>query len=185
MLPVNRVAQSEIIVFNLEELWDNRPIVTFDIAPYLIEGLVLQEKSFREAMKTLDWSAFKDKHVAISCSTDAIVPTWAYMLIASRLKDIAASTTLGTKEDVLREYFTRALEQVDWSRYEGKPVVIKGCGSAVVPDSAYVQATQKLQAVARKIMYGEPCSSVPIWRKPSTSSARPARTKKPAIPPLK
>ncbi len=167
---VNRVAQSDIVLFNLEELWDGRPVEVFDLAPYLLEGLVLVEKDFRQAMKELDWHAFAGKHVAITCSTEAIVPTWAYMLVAAKLRGIAASVVLGTEEDLLREYFVRALEKVDWERYRDKPVVIKGCGSPVVPHAAYVMATQKLQQVARKIMYGEPCSSVPIWRRPSTST---------------
>ncbi len=182
---VNRVAQSDIVVFNLEELWDGKPVEVFDIAPYLLEGLVLVEKDFRQAMKEMDGSAFADKHVAVTCTTDAIVPTWAYMLVASKLHGVAASVTLGTPEDVLREHFARALEHVDWETYRDRPVVIKGCGSPVVPHSAYVLATQKLQQVARKIMYGEPCSAVPIWRRPaeknkstSVQKVRPVRPPK-------
>lgn len=169
----NRVADSEIEVFNLEDLWDDRSVTEIDISEFLVEGLMLKEKEFREAVKEHDWSRYEDEHVALYCSTDAIVPTWGYMLIASKLYDAAASTTLGRAEEVRREYYVRALKNVDWSHYEGKPVVIKGCGSDLVPEMAYVQATQQLQAVARKLMYGEPCSSVPLWRRPRESTSTP------------
>lgn len=169
----NRVADSEIQVFNLADLWDDRPVTECDISDFLVEGLMLKEKEFRAAVKEHDWSQYEDEHVALYCSTDAIVPTWGYMLIASKLHDTAASTTFGRADDLRREYYTRALNDVDWSAYEDRPVVIKGCGSDVVPEMAYVRATQKLQDVARKLMYGEPCSSVPLWRRPEESKPKP------------
>jgi len=182
----NRVADSEIQVFNLADLWDDRPVTEVDISTFLVEGLMLKEKEFRQGVKEHDWSQFEDEHVALYCSTDAIVPTWGYMLIASKLRDVAASTTFGRAEDLRREYYVRALEDVDWSAYEDRPVVIKGCGSDVVPEMAYVHATQKLQAVARKLMYGEPCSSVPLWRRPKEESSPPdadaVGVKKPDLP---
>ena len=171
MEPVeNTVADSEIQVFNLADLWDDRPITEIDISTFLVEGLMLKEKAFRDDVKEHDWSQYEGEHVALYCSTDAIVPTWGYMLIASKLHDTAASTTFGRADDLRREYFIRALEQVDWSQYEDRPVVVKGCGDEAVPEMAYVQATQKLQEVARKLMYGEPCSSVPLWRRPKDES---------------
>jgi hypothetical protein len=137
-------------------------------------------------VKEYDWSEFDDVHVALYCSTDAIVPTWGYMLIASKLKDLAASTTFGRAADLRREYYVRALNDVDWTAYEDRPVVIKGCGSEVVPEMAYVLATQKLQDVARKLMYGEPCSSVPLWRRPQENTPDPnaesVGVKKPDLP---
>ncbi len=182
----NRVADSEIQVFNLADLWDDRPLTELDISTFLVEGLMLKEKEFRAAVDEHDWSQYEDEHVALYCSTDAIVPTWGYMLIASRLHGTAASTTLGRKDDVQREYYSRALADVDWSAYEDHPVVIKGCGSDVVPEMAYVRATQELQDVARKLMYGEPCSSVPLWRRPQNDNPKPdAETvgvKKPDLP---
>ena len=162
----NRVAQSDITVYNLDDLWDNRSVTELDIAPFLTEGLMLQEKPFRAAVKEHDWSQYADQHVAISCSTDAIVPTWGYMLLASKLEDVAASVAFGTADDLRRDHYVRALEDEDWSQFEGKPVVIKGCGGDTVPTVAYLLATQKLQGVARKLLYGEPCSSVPLWRQP-------------------
>lgn len=175
----NRVAESDIEVYNLEALWDGKPVVELDLAPFLLEGLVLREKPFRDAMKTHDWSRYDGHHVAVFCSTDAILPMWAPMLVATKLSGHAASVAHGRAADLVRDHFTRALDREDWSKYEGKPVVIKGCGSKLVPVSAYLTATQRLQGVARKLMFGEPCSSVPLWRKktpkPEGAAATPAR----------
>lgn len=172
---VNRVAESDIEVFDLESLWDGKPVTPFDLAPYLFNGFILKEKDFRQAMKTHDWPAYTDQHVAIHCSADAIIPTWAYMLVASKLKPYAASTGFGQREDVIRDHFNRALEHEDWSRFKDCIVVIKGCASNIVPTQAYMMATQQLQTVARKMMYGEPCSSVPLWRRPAPAR-KPAST---------
>jgi len=163
---VNRVAESDIEVYNLEALWDGGPVVAFDFAPFLVEGMVLREKVFREHVKAHDWTQYRDQHVAMHCSADAIVPTWAYMLLASKLTGIARSVACGHEADLVRDHFVRAIEAEDWSKYRDRIVVVKGCGSGVVPVDAYALATQKLQAVARKLMYGEPCSSVPLWRRP-------------------
>ena len=163
---VNKVAESDIEVFDLDALWDGNSVVTFDIAPFLFEGIILKEKDFRTSMKELDWAEYKSKHVAITCSEDAIIPTWAYMLVASKLEHIAQSVGFGEQSELVRDFYVRTLNMLDWSEYENKIVVIKGCSSKTVPMNAYLMATQKLQSVARKIMYGEPCSSVPLWRKP-------------------
>ena len=167
---VNRVAQSDLVVFNLEDLWDHRPVEEFDLAPFLFQEIVLREKDFRASMKAHDWARYADCHVAVFCSADAIIPTWAWMLVASKLEPVARSVALGRAEDLIRERFARTLESMDWSPYEGKPVVVKGCGSGVVPPAAYLLATTKLQQVAAKLMYGEPCSSVPLWRKPRNAA---------------
>ena len=182
----NRVAQSEIAVFNLEDLWDNRAVTEVDIAPFLTDGLMLQEKPFRNDVKAYDWSQHEDEHVAVFCSTDAIVPTWGYMLIAAKLEGVAASVAFGREADLLRDYYVRALEDHDFSDYDDRPVVIKGCGSDTVPEVAYLIATQKLQQHARKLMYGEPCSSVPLWRRPKetpdTPDAEAVGVTKPDLP---
>ena len=178
----NRVAESDIAVFNLDELWDGRSVAEVDLAPFLFKGLVLREKDFREAVKAHDWAQYEGQHVAVRCSTDAIVPTWAFMLVASKLEGLARSVGHGRPADLVRDHFVRALEAQDWSAYTDRIVVIKGCGSKVVPPNAYLLATQKLQGVARKLMYGEPCSSVPLWRRPKAQGAgRPAKAK-PALP---
>jgi hypothetical protein len=180
----NQVAQSEIAVYNLDELWDDAPVTEFDVSPFLVQGLMLKEKPFRNDVKAYDWSQHEGEHVAVYCSTDAIVPTWGYMLIASKLEGIAQSVSFGREDDLVRDYYVRKLEAEDWSEYEDRPVVIKGCGSDRVPEVAYLIATQKLQQVARKLMYGEPCSSVPLWRRPQETSSKPKATgvKKPDLP---
>ena len=162
---INKVANSPIEVFNLEELWDGRSVATFDVSPFLDRGLILREKPFREAVRNHDWSAFVGQHVAVSCSTDAIVPVWAYMLIATALEGTAASISFGSRDDLIRDRFAEALAAFDWGKYTDKIVVVKGCGSGIVPDAAYVTAVRRLQGVASKLMFGEPCSSVPLWRK--------------------
>ncbi len=178
----NRVAESAIEVFDLAGLWDGAQIDEIDLEPFLFKGLVLRERDFREHVKAYDWQQHAGHHIALFCSTDAIVPTWAWMLIGSKLEGVAASVTHGRRADVSREFYARALDQVDWSAYDDAIVVIKGCGSAVVPTSAYVKATQQLMRVARKLMYGEPCSSVPLWRKPK---AKPAMRTTAQVAPLK
>lgn len=183
---INRVAESAIEVYNLDALWDQREVAEVDISPFLFHGLVLREKLFREEVKAHDWAQYADQHVALYCTTDAIVPTWAYMLIAAKLNGRARSVAFGRAQDLIRDHFIRTLESEDWSAYEDRIVVIKGCGSKIVPDVAYMLATQKLQAVARKLMYGEPCSSVPLWRKPKAKKAptmaKPTGLAKPALP---
>ncbi|MDX1547842.1 MAG: DUF2480 family protein [Rhodothermales bacterium] len=185
---VNRVAESEIELYDLALLWDGAEIAELDLEPFLAEGLILREKEFRQQMKAYDWAQHAGVHVAVFCSTDAIVPVWAYMLVASKLHGVARSVAFGRRADLLREHFARALAAEDWSRFADRIVVVKGCGSAIVPESAYVDAMQRLQGVARKLMYGEPCSSVPLWRRPPEASAassapRPAAVAKPALPP--
>ena len=180
---INRVAESDIDVYDLAALWDGAGIAELDLEPFLVEGLILREKEFRQHVKAHAWDAYQGQHVAIFCSTDAIIPTWAYMLVASKLDGVARSVTHGRRADVLRDFYVRALDAEDWSRYQDRIVVVKGCGSQLVPPSAYIGAMHKLQGVARKLMYGEPCSSVPLWRKPKAAGApRPAATTKPALP---
>ena len=167
---VNRVAQSGIEVYNLESLWDGAPIRELDLAPFLEQGLVLREKPFRAHVAAHDWVAYDDAHVAVHCSTDALIPAWAYMLVATRLNG-ARSVGLGSRDDVIRDWFECALAREDWSQYSDRIVVVKGCGTGIVPLSAYMTAIQRLMPVARKVMYGEPCSSVPLWRKPKPNAS--------------
>lgn len=181
---VNKVAQSDIKVFNLESLWDGRDVVELDVAGWLFKQLVLKEKDFREHVRGHDWSQYDGKHFTVFCSTDAIIPTWAMMLVASRAQPFATSVSFGRKEDAIRDYFERALDRVDWSDYAGAPVVVKGCASKLVPPSAYVSATVRLQAEASKLMFGEPCSAVPLWRRKSDTQPKAGVGRKPAaLPP--
>ncbi|MDE2730170.1 MAG: DUF2480 family protein [Bacteroidota bacterium] len=160
---VNRVARSGIVVYDLEKLWDGSPVRVLDIAPFLDQGLLVREKLFRKRAGAFDWAQFEGAHVAVHCSTDALIPSWAWMLVISRLT-AAKSVELGSAEDVVRSWFAQALAKEEWFRFRGRIVVVKGCGAAIVPDSAYAGAMTRLMPVARKVMYGEPCSNIPIWR---------------------
>ena len=162
---VNRVARSGIEVYDLASLWDGRPVLEIDLASFLEGGLVLREKPFRAALSAHDWTAYADAHVGVHCSADAIVPTWAFMLVAARLHS-AGSVVRGRTAEVIRAFYSRTLAAEDWERFSGRIVVVKGCSDRVVPESAYVAAMRELMRVARKVMYGEPCSSVPLWRQP-------------------
>lgn len=161
----NKVADSGIQVLDLDDFRPKSPIVELDLEAFLAGGFVLREKRFRQDLKSHDWAPFDGAHVGVFCSTDAIVPTWAFMLVAARLDGIAVSVTAGRSGEIRSRLFREALTRFEWSVYRDRIVVIKGCGSGVVPESAYVEATSCLQRVARKIMYGEPCSTVPVWRK--------------------
>ena len=169
---VNRVAESAIETLDLAALAPPEP-AAFDLAPFLYRGLVLRERDFRQSLKETDWEPFRGQIVAVFCSADALVPTWAFMLVAARLDGVASDVVAGTPDQVRRDRLVAALDGHDWERYQGAPVVVKGCGNDLVPLDAFVQATRRLQGVASKIMYGEPCSSVPVWRRPA---ARPAAT---------
>lgn len=162
---VNRVSNSSLVVFDLEELYTEGERVQFDIKDLLFQGLILREKEYREFIKSHDWSQYTGKFVAITCSADAIVPTWAYMLLASVLQPVARLVIFGSLHDLEGELFKSALEKVDWDQYKEGKVVIKGCSKVEVPVSAYVEATTKLRAIASSIMFGEPCSTVPVFKK--------------------
>jgi hypothetical protein len=179
----NRVADA-IDVFDLAALWSEAGVDEIDLEAFLYRGLIVREREFRDAVKAYDWQQHAGRHVALFCSTDAVVPTWAWMLIGVKLQDVAASVTHGRTADARHIFFARALDRVDWSVYADRIVVIKGCGSSVVPTSAYVEATQRLMGVARKLMYGEPCSSVPLWRKPKAAPAGPTAARLSAVTPF-
>lgn len=162
----NKVAESGIQVVDLERFLPDEPVSGIDLADFMVGGFVLREKEFRSALKEKDWSGFEGHHVGVYCSTDAIVPTWAFMLVASYLDGVAASVTSSTPDAVSEGLLLERIDSADWSEFEDRIVVLKGCGTGKVTPSAYIKATSALQQVARKLMYGEPCSSVPIWRRP-------------------
>ena len=166
---VNKVAQSGIEVFDLAQFLPPAEVVPLDLADFLVERIVLREKIFRDTVAAHDWTRYQDRVVAVHCGEDALIPSWAWMLVVSRLHGVAASVTLGSPEDALREHFERALAAFDWERYRDGTVVVKGCGSGGVPESAYARAMMALMSVARKVMFGEPCSSVPLWRRREAS----------------
>ena len=162
----NKVLSSGLIVFNLEEELPAYQLDFIDLAQYLENGFVLREKMFRETLKTTDWTTYKDKHIAIHCSADAIVPTWAYMLIATYLQPIAATVLMGTKESLETAVIQQLLAKIDWSIYQDAKVVVKGCSKRILPPFVYVEVTNHLRPIAQSIMFGEPCSTVPLYKKP-------------------
>lgn len=162
---VNKVAQSGIISIDLEEFYPAGERILFDIKDLLFQELILKEKDFREFIKNEDWSKFKDKYVAITCSADAIVPTWAYMLLATQLEPFAKKVVFGNLEVLETALYDEILSKLNPNDYKDARVVIKGCGSLPVPIAAYVELTRILRPHVKSIMYGEPCSTVPLYKK--------------------
>ena len=165
---VNKVAESGLISFDLEEYYPRAPIKVFDLKEYLFMGLILKEKEFRAALQTTDWEQYTNANVAITCTADAIIPIWAYMLIASQLQPHAANVVFGDEKKLVSTLLLKNLEAVKGEEYTDKRVVVKGCGELTIPETAYVEITNKLRPFAKSIMYGEPCSTVPIYKKPQT-----------------
>ena len=163
---VNRVANSPIITFNLEDHYHPGERLVFDVAPLLFQGLILREKDFRQYVKEHDWSQYEGKNIALTCSADAIVPTWAYMLLATRLEPYANMVVFGDKALLEYSLFKEALSKVNLEDFADRPVVVKGCGDLPIPESAYVEITRLIRPYAKTIMYGEPCSTVPLYKKP-------------------
>ncbi len=163
---VNRVAESGIITINLEQYYPKNTILEIDIKDYLFQGLILKEKDFRTALKEIDWTQYRDNIVLVFCSTDAIIPVWAYMLLSSYLNPQAAQVFIGTREQFMDGHFAKHIESIDPTIYSEQRVVIKGCSDKPVPPSAYAYITARLQPYAQSIMYGEPCSTVPVFKRP-------------------
>lgn len=162
---INRVANSVLQVFDLEDYYPEGERMGVDISGWLWEGFVLREKEFRDALKNHDWEQYNGKYIALYCSTDAIVPAWAYMLITTYLQPVAKKIVQGKVEEINIQLYQDIINSLDVTEYEGKPVIIKGCSRKPVPQEAYVMATQKLMPVAKSIMFGEACSSVPLFKK--------------------
>lgn len=163
---VNRVANSGIITFNLEDYYAEGERVLYDIKDNLWQGLALKEKDFRDFVKNHDWSVYQDKFVALTCSVDAIIPTWAYMLLTTKLQAYAKKVVLGDLNALEGLLYEEALSKIKVEDYQDARVVIKGCSEKAVPASAYIRLTEMLMPYAKVIMYGEPCSTVPLWKKP-------------------
>ena len=162
---VNRVAASGLITLKLETFFPATELSTLDIKDYLFRELILREKDFREAMGQHDWEQYRDKVLLVYCSTDAIIPMWAYMLVASQASPFASDIFQGPPEAYYQAYFTRTLAALDVEQYRDQRIIIKGCSDKPVPAAAYVELTKRLRPLAKSIMYGEPCSTVPIYKK--------------------
>ncbi|TCK67953.1 uncharacterized protein DUF2480 [Winogradskyella wandonensis] len=165
---VNRVANSKLKVVDLEDFYPEGKRVSFDIKDWLWEGLVLREKEFRAYVNEHDWSQYKDAYVALYCSKDAIVPDWAYMLISIQLQDVAKLTVIGNLNQLESILYTDIISGLDLSEYKNAPIIIKGCSNKPVPANALVLLAQKLKPIAKSIMFGEACSSVPLYKKKVT-----------------
>jgi len=163
---VNKVAASVLEVFDLEDYYPEGPRTQIDIAQWLFEGILLREKPFREALKEHDWSQYKGHYVAVGCSTDAILPAWAMALVAVHAAPFAKKVVEGTLDDLDAALYRELLANIDYTPYKDKPLILKGCANKPVPASAYVDAIQHLQPVARSIMFGEACSAVPLYKRP-------------------
>jgi hypothetical protein len=162
---VNRVANSKLKVIDLEDFYPDGRRVLFDIKNWLLEGLVLREKDFRTHVKTHDWSQYKDCYVALYCSTDAVVPDWAYMLISLELQEYSRLTVFGSLEHLESILYASIISELDVSAYQDLPIIIKGCSHKPVPANALVLLAQKLKPIAKSIMFGEACSSVPLFKR--------------------
>jgi hypothetical protein len=165
---VNKVSESGIITLDLEDFYPKEETAVFDMKDYLFMGLILKEKDFRETLKNLDLTPYKDKNIALTCSADAVIPVWAYMLVASYLQPVAKEIIFGDADFLHKTLFLKNIAQINAEAYKDQRVVIKGCGELPISETAYVAITSRLRPVVKSIMYGEPCSTVPVYKKPKT-----------------
>lgn len=163
---VNKVAESGLISLDLEQWYPKQDIVLFDIKDYLFMGLIVKEKEFRESLKQADWSLYKGKAVAITCSADAIIPVWAYMLLSSYLQPVCSELYMGTEQELLKHLFLKNIDAADLTSYMDQRVIVKGCGDTPIGEFAYAEITKRLLPIVKTLMYGEPCSTVPVYKKP-------------------
>ena len=162
---INKVANSVLEVFDLEDYYAKEIRTQIDISQWLYEGFLLKEKDFRQALKNHDWSQYENHYVAIHCSTDAIIPAWASILVTIHVSPFAKKVVNGDLQDLETALYQEILSTIDYCKYQDKPVIIKGCSKKPVPESAYILAVQKLQPFAKSIMYGEACSAVPLFKR--------------------
>jgi hypothetical protein len=161
----NKVAESGLITINLEDFISNHSVLSFDIKDFLFMEMLLKEKDFRESLDQYDWTKFQGKRANVFCSSDAIIPMWAYMLVVSKLSGIASDIYFGSLEEMEKEIFVENIQKIDAIQYQDKRVVVKGCGDKEIPPYAYLEISKKLIPVVKSLMYGEPCSTVPVYKK--------------------
>jgi len=162
---INKVASSGLVTLDLETYYPKEEIALFDLKPHLFMELILKEKEFREAMSQYDWSQFQNKVVAVTCTADAIIPVWAYMLVASYLQPVALRVIFGNEKMARQQLFLEKINSIPIEAFNDKRVVVKGCGDLPIGEFAYMAITTRLRPVVKSIMYGEPCSTVPIFKK--------------------
>ena len=162
---INKVADSGLITIDLEKYYPKGETKVFDLKNYLFMELILKEKDFRESLKNTDWSVYQNKNIALICSVDAIIPVWAWMLVVTYLQPVAKDIVMGDEKELHKSIFLKNISQVDINEFLDKRVVIKGCGETPIDDFVYMEITKRLRPVAKSIMYGEPCSTVPVYKK--------------------
>lgn len=161
---VNKIANSGLITLDLEAYLPKEQSASFDLKDHLFMGLILKEKDFREALKIFDWSVYQNKNVAVYCSADAIIPAWAYMLVVTTLQSIANDVYVGTEAEMQKHLLIKNISSIDANEFAGQRIVVKGCGDITIESFAYAEITKKLLPVVKSIMYGEPCSTVPVYK---------------------
>ena len=162
---LNKVAESGLITLDLKTFYPQEQVKIFDLKDYLFRGLIIREKEFREALKNTDWHQYANTNVAVTCSADAIIPVWAYMLVATYLRPVASNIILGDEKKLIEKLLLQNISALNIDEYKDKRIVIKGCGDIPIPDSAYLHITSVLLPHVKRIMYGEPCSTVPVYKK--------------------
>ena len=162
---INKVAESGLVTIDLEKYYPGEEVAIFDLRDHLFMNSILKEKDFREALKSYDWEKFRNKKVAITCSVDAIIPVWAYMLATTYLQPVAVDVVVGNEKELHKTMFLKNLSKINVNEFADKKIVIKGCGEKAIGEFAYAEITKLLQPVAKSIMYGEPCSTVPIFKR--------------------
>ena len=161
---VNRVSNSKLITIDLEDFYPKGIRTEIDIKQWLFHELILKESDFRDFLSNHDWNQYKDHYVALSCSVDAIIPSWAYMLISTYLQPFTKKIIIGTLKDLETSIFSQIIQQINTDNYKDKPVIIKGCSNKPIPETVYIQLIEKIQPVVRSIMFGEACSTVPLFK---------------------
>ncbi len=168
---VNKVALSPLVSFDLADYHDPAPRVGIDIAERLFMCMILKEGDYRGWLESVDWAQYQGQHVHLHCSADAIIPGWAYMLLAIQLQPFASTIVFGSREDLEIAIWHKALDRIDYQQLEGKKIVVKGCGDIEIPQATFVDFIVRLRAIADKLMYGEPCSTVPLWKKEKSKAS--------------
>ena len=161
---LNKVANSVLVNFDLESYIPKGSRTFIDISQWLEQGFLLREKPFREALITHDWKKYSRHYIALGCSTGAILPAWASLLVTSYLQPVAKTIVLGSLVELERQIFREMITELDLTPFKGKPIMIKGCSDTTIPQDAYILLVQRLQSVAKSLFYGEACSSVPLWK---------------------
>lgn len=162
---VNKVAESGLITIDLENFYPKEEIIEFDLKPFLFMEMILKEKDFRERLDQENWEQYKDKKVTVFCSTDAVIPMWAFMLISTKLAPYSEEVYFGNKNETSEKLLLNNIKMINTDEFKDKRVVIKGCGDIEISPAAYLEISNKLIPVVKSIMYGEPCSTVPVYKK--------------------